>query len=214
MFLLISKHLYINLHQYRIMLKAEFVYRELLRQCFEGRKREFTQKGLAAGLRMSLSNVNHAVQPLRRMNAIKVNPRNFRVVSPKKILYYWASNRNLQKDIAYSTRVEAPVREIEKRMPGGSVFTGYSGYWFRFSDAPADYSEVYVYAEDMGEMRTRFPESKKPANLFALQKDELMREYSGVAPIGLLFADLWNMPEWYASDFLKALEARVDAVLE
>lgn len=196
------------------MLKTEFVYRELLFQALEKKQRSFTQKELGRGLNVSLSNVNNALRPLRRMNAIKVKPRNFSVGNPKKILFYWASNRNPGKDVVYSTRIKAPVSEIEKRMPAGAVFAAYSAYKFRFKDVPADYSEVYVYAEDLDEMRKRFPERKGNANLVVLCKDELLERYGKTGSIAQLFVDLWNLPEWYARDFLKALEARIDALLE
>lgn len=196
------------------MKKVEFVYRELLFQVLERKERSFTQKGLGEKLNVSLGNVNHALKPLKRMNAVKVNPRNFSVVSPKKILFYWASARNLEKDIVYKTRAEMPVSEIEKRMPADVVFGAYSAYKFRFKDAPADYSEVYVYASDLDEIEKRFPPKKNNHNLFVLEKDTLMERYGKTGSIAQVFADLWNLPEWYAADFLKALEARVNALLE
>ena len=196
------------------MKKISFVYRELLFQALENGRLSFTQKELSSRLNISLSNVNHALKPLRRMNAIKVNPMNFSIVNVKKILFFWASSRNPSKDLVYSTRAEKPVKEIEKMMPADVVFTAYSGYKFRFKDTPADYSEVYVYASDLDEMKKRFPSAKGISNLFVLQKDCLMESYGKTAAIGQMFADLWNLPEWYARDFLKALEARIDALLE
>ena len=197
------------------MRKAEFIFRELLFQALEKKQYSFTQKELSSRLNISLSNVNHALLRLRAMNAIKVKPMGFSVVNPKKILFYWACSRNLQKDIVYSTRAALPVmREIEKNMPADAIFTAYSGFKFKFNDAPADYSEVYVYAADLDEMHKRFPPSKKQPNLFVLQCDAIMQSYGNIAPIGQLFADLWNLPEWYAMDFLKALEAEIDALLE
>ncbi len=196
------------------MRKAEFVFRELLFQVLEKRAYSFTQKDLSSRLNISLSNVNHALLRLRAMNAVKVKPMGCSVVNAKKILFHWACSRNLQKDIVYSTRAEMPVREIEKNMPADAIFTAYSGFKFKFNDAPADYSEVYVYAADLDEMRKRFPHSAKQPNLFVLQCDAIMQRHGNIAPTGQLFADLWNLPEWYARDFLKALEAKIDALLE
>jgi hypothetical protein len=196
------------------MRKAEFVFRELLFQVLEKKQYSFTQKDLSSRLGISLSNVNHALLRLRAMNAVKVKPMGCSVVNAKKILFYWACSRNLQEDIVYSTRAEIPVREIEKNMPADAIFTAYSGFKFKFNDAPADYSEVYVYAADLDEMRKRFPHSAKQPNLFVLQCDAIMQGHGNIAPIGQLFADLWNLPEWYARDFLKALEAKIDALLE
>ena len=83
------------------------------------------------------------------MNAIKVNPRNLKIINPKKILYYWACIRNLKKDILYKTRFNDSVVNIEKNMPSDVVYAAYSAYKFRFKDAPSDYSEVYVYSNNI-----------------------------------------------------------------
>jgi len=197
-----------------IMRRTEFVYRELLFQALEKGKGRFTQKGMAERLGMPISNVNNALKPLRRMNAVKVRPRGFSVVNPKKILLYWASTRNMEKDVVYRTRVELPVQEIEKRMASDVVFGAYSAFRFRFGQVAADYSEVYVYAEELDEMKERFPEKKGNPNLVVLQKDAVMEGYGKTGSIGQIFADLWNLPEWYARDFLKELEAKIDAILE
>lgn len=194
------------------MKKTEQVYREMLYGAIELKNRRFTQSELSSKLKISLSNIHHALAPLRKMGAIAVNPRNFVVVSPKKALYYWACMRNIGQDIVYSTRVESPVRNIEQNMPSGIIYTAYSGYKLKFKDAPADYSEVYIYADDLKEIRKRFPSSDKLPNLFMLSKDENFK-YKQV-PAGQLFVDIWNLKEWYAKDFLKAMEARLHGLLE
>lgn len=196
------------------MRKIEFVYRELLFQAIEKKNHSLTQKGLGEELNVSLSNVNHSLKPLRRMKAVKVNPRNFSIVNPKKILFYWASIRKFQSEIAYTARVESPVQEMEKRMPADVVFTAYTGYKFRFKETPADYSEVYVYCSDLKGLKNRFSLENGNPNLFVLKKDPLMERYGKTACIGQMFVDLWNLPEWYAADFLKALEGRINALLE
>lgn len=196
------------------MKKSELVYRELLRGFIEGKKAVFTQLGLANALGISLSTVNNALQPLREMGAVNVKRRSFEVVNAKKILYYWASVRNLERDIIYKTRAEikGAVAEIEKQMPPGVVFAAYAAYKFRFKDVPADYSEVYVYCSDAGlkEVVKRFPQSKNPnPNVFVLKKEFTDKEM----PIAQIFVDLWNMREWYAREFLKALEGKLNGIL-
>jgi len=187
----------------RNMKKKELVYRAMLYQVLEKDNRKMTQLGLAKTLGISLSTVNNALSPVKNMGGVKINIRNFEILNPQKILYYWASIRNLEKDIVYKTRVSKNVSEIEKSMPPGILFAGYSAYKFKFNDVPADYSEIYVYVDDLEEIRKRFPESKNPPNLFVLKKqfDEMT--------VANIFVDLWNMKEWYAKDFLKELEARL-----
>ena len=192
------------------MKRAEEVYREILFQSMENKKNSMTQMRIAKALKMSLSIVNFALNPLRRMNAIRARERGFDVIDKKKILYYWASIRNLEKDIAYFTRVEKPARTIESEMPSDVVYAAYSAYRFKFRDVPANYSEVYVYSDDLTGIEKRFPKNNKTPNLFVLKKDINLNKPT----LALIFVDLWNLKEWYAKDFLNAMEERLDGILE
>ncbi|MBI3035528.1 winged helix-turn-helix transcriptional regulator [Candidatus Woesearchaeota archaeon] len=189
------------------MKRTEEVYREILHQAEKG-KNTLTQKAISEKLELSLSNVNSAISPLKRMGAVEVKKMCFNVINQKKILYYWASARNLNKDIAYSTRAEKSVVELEKSMPDSAVFTAYSAYKFKFKDAPADYSEVYVYGGDIKEMKIRFPESKNAPNIIVLKKDKNIDKYGRIATNASIFVDLWNLREWYAQDFLRSMEQK------
>ncbi len=183
------------------MKKSELVYKELLYQSLEQHTPRLTQLGIATKLHLSLNTVNTALAPLRSMGAVRINSRSLDIVSVRKILLYWASVRRLDKDILYQTRVEAPVADIEKQMPADVLFTAYSAYRFRFGSAPADYSEVYVYAA-VPEMERRFPPAKGPPNLFVL------RPVPGEVTAAQLFVDLWNLKEWYAKAFLDEWEKK------
>lgn len=194
------------------MKKIELVYREILFNAMEKNNRTLTQSYLANALNISLSTVNLALKPLESMSAIKIRKMGFDVIDIKKILYYWASKRNIEKDIIYKTRVEEPVKEIEKQMPNDIVFTAYSAYKFKFKDVPADYSEIYIYGDE--NIKKRFKENNKLPNLFILKKDSTIERYGKTATIANLFVDLWNLKQWYAKDFLNALEAKIGRILE
>ncbi len=99
------------------------------------------------------------------------------------------------------------MAEIEKSMPPDVTFAAYSACKFMFKTMPADYSEVYVCSNNLAEIRKRFPEKKNVPNLFVLKKD-----FEGMT-LGHLFADLWNLKEWYAKEFLKELEERLKPML-
>ncbi|MBI2653933.1 winged helix-turn-helix transcriptional regulator [Candidatus Woesearchaeota archaeon] len=189
------------------MKRTEEVYREILYQAEKGNN-IITQKYISDKLNISLSNVSNAISPLRRMGAIQVKKMCFHIVNFKKILYHWASVRNLKKDIIYSTRTEKSVADIEKSVPDSAVFTAYSGYRLKYKDAPADYSEVYVYCDDLGEIKKRFPESKNTPNIFVIKKDKNIDKYGKIATNANIFVDLWNLPEWYSQEFLKAMEQK------
>ncbi len=198
------------------MKKIELVYREILYQSLEKKNSKLTQLALASKLNISLSTVNHALKPLRAMGAIEVKLKNFTVIDGKKILYYWASLRNIGKDIIYETRVDKPIQKIESEMPSNVVFGAFTAYKFKFKDVPADYSEVCVYGNDeiSDEIKKRFPESKNVPNLFVLKKDELMEEYGQITTLAQTFVDLWNLKEWYAKDFLIALEEKINSLMK
>src|SRR3990167_3059958 len=100
------------------MKKIELVYGYILEQALEKKRRSMTQAEIAKALGISLSTVNAAINHLKKMNAVRVKLRSFDVVDARKILLYWASIRNIEKDIIYSTRVDAPVRDRKKNAAG------------------------------------------------------------------------------------------------
>ncbi len=195
------------------MKKLEMVYREMLYLAIEKKTRALTQAELARNLKVSLSTVNAAVNVLERMGAVVVKPRGLQIVDVRKILYYWASVRNLQRDVVYLTRVEKPVLEIERSMPDDVVYAAYTAYKLLFKDVPADYSEVYVYGDEY-ELKKRFPLVKGAPNLFILRKDALMERYGKTTTMANTFVDVWNLKEWYAKEFIKEMEEKIGGVLE
>jgi len=197
------------------MKKLEEIYREIFYRTTEKKIKRITQLELAKELKVSLSTVNLAVKNLEKIGAIKVMKMNFAVLDLKKMLYLWASQRNLSKDIIFSARIKLPVKEIEKNM-SEAVFTAYSAYKFKFEDVPADYSEVYVYADEkqLGEIKKRFSnsteENSKNPNLFVLKKNTNEKYYGITCTNGQIFVDLWNLKDWYASEFVKAMENKLN----
>lgn len=183
------------------MKNKERVYNEILTQFIEEKSNKFTQLGLSKKLEISISTVNNALKPLRKMGAIEVKQRSFRIIDYRKILLYWASIRNLEKEIIYSTYSDLSIKKIENSMPADAEYGCYSGYRFRFDDVPADYSEVYVYCDEK-EVEKRFPKRKGPRNIFALKK-------YGEVSLAQLFVDLWNLKTWYAKEFVMALDKKI-----
>ncbi len=94
------------------MKKQEAIYREILYRAIEKKEFSLTQLELSKKLNLSLSIVNSAIKKLNSIGAVKIMQRGFKILDIKKILYFWASIRNLEKDIIFKARIEAPVREI------------------------------------------------------------------------------------------------------
>lgn len=197
------------------MKKVEMIWREILFSRLEKGVIEFTQKKLAENLGFSTSTVSLALSPLRQSGAVKVTGRNFRLVDPKKVLYHWASYRNLEKEEIYETRTDLPVKEIESSLPPQAVYAAYSAYTKRFNEAPADYDAVYFYIpkDALSEVKKRFPKKKGASNLITLTADSYLSKYGPLTTLSQTFVDLWNLPQWFARDFYLALEEKIDALL-
>jgi|SRR3989344_705992 len=193
------------------MSKKEILWREILYQATNNKKREFTQKELAEKFGFSLSTVFNSLRELRQLGIVKVNGRNFLVEDPEKFLYFWATHRKFKASIAYSTNSSQAVREIEASMPPSAIFACYSAYRMKYSEPPADYDKVYVYADASGltEIQERFPPKKGYANLVVLQSDPLLASYGSMTPDIQTFADIWNLDDWYAKEFSDALKEKI-----
>lgn len=192
------------------MLKKEFVYLFILDSYFKKRTR-FTQKEISIYLGISLSTVNNALKPLEKMHAIEINSRNFILRDVEKVLVYWATLRDIQKDIIYSTFYPDKPENIESLMPNEIYFTAYSGYRILKKNVPADYGEIYLYSDNLKEIKERFPKREGPKNIIVFKTEELLHKFSknNVVSLPLIFVDLWNLPEWYAKDFLEDIKKKV-----
>jgi len=187
------------------MLKKEIIWREILYQALEKKQYKFTQKGLAQKFKFSLSTVFNALKIPRASGAIKINSRFFNIVDKQKFLSIWGTHHNLNKNILYETRVDLSIQKIEGELPSDVIPTAYTAYCLKFKDTPADYDKVYVYTKNLEQIKKRFPFKKGISNLIVLEADEFLKSYGQLPPLAQIYVDLWNLPEWYARDFLDAL---------
>lgn len=192
------------------MTKKEIIWREILFQAIENKKIEFTQKALAQKYGFSLSTVFNALKIPRSVGALE-GKRGLKVRDIEKFLHLWATFRNIKKDIIYQTNVLKPVREIEGEVPAGVIFGGYSAFLKKHKEAPADYDKVYVYSTEnrIEEIKSRFPSQKGYINLIVLKADPWLKNFGRFTPDCQTFADLWNLAEWYAKDFINALKEKI-----
>lgn len=192
------------------MLKKEVVWREILFQARQNKKVKFTQKELAEKFGFSVSTVFNALKTLRAAHIIKVTGRFFVLEDYRKLLYLWASERNLKKAIFYQSFLGSDIKTLEAAMPPDVVFGLFSAFSILRGAVPSDYDHLYVYADQtkLGEILKRVSEYKiisTRVNFFVLQPDQWLSHYHDL-PLEQTFVDIWNAPEWYAKDFLKALE--------
>lgn len=193
-----------------MMKKGERVLREILYRFYELGERFMSQKALAESCKLSLGSVNPVVRRIEQLGTIEKKPLGFRITDVMRILLYWASKRNLARDIVYSASSTLSAAEIEEGLPRGSILTAYSGFKARFGEIPADYHEIYVYA-DPAEIERRFPKTRgRRRNLLVLKPDEHLSRLSrdGIAPLAQIYVDLWQLGE-PAKIFVDALDARM-----
>ncbi len=184
------------------MKKIELIWREILEKSSQNNL--FEQARLAKQFGFSTSTVHAAVTPLRAIGAVAVTGRNFRVTNFEKILMFWATRRNLTKDIIYQTRVDLPILEIEGLVNNKTVYGAYSAARNLLKTAPAEYDKVYVYG-DLS-LADRFPKKEGVPNFFILKRDKFLT--GKVTPVSQTYVDLWNLPDWYAADFARGLKEK------
>lgn len=197
------------------------IYREILARKRTAGHIRFTQKELAQTLGISTSTVFHALKTARDTSIIRVTGRFFVLQDYRKLLYLFATERNLTKDIADSWHLEGSPFDIESVMPPGVRFGLYSAARFFFPTMPVEYDHVYIYArtEDIESVRLRVEqfipkdgnEKKGSKNFFIITPDPLFSRYAHPL-FEQIFADVWNAPEWYAKDILKACEETIETL--
>jgi len=198
------------------MKKIETIWHHLLWQALEKEQYKHTQKELAEDFGYSLSTVNLALAKPTQIGAIRKTARFFVLADLKKLLYYWATNRNLKKDVIYKTSFLGSITEAEGVVPTGVVYAGYTAAKKILKEAPADYTKLYFYAEekDLNEVKQRFPPQKKgQVEVFVLKKILSLDRYGQITSLPQTFVDIWNMADWYAKDFVKSLEEKIDGLL-
>lgn len=195
--------------------KKEIIWREILYQSLEKKVYKFIQKDLAEKFSLSVSTVFNALKVPRENKTIEVTGRDFRIRDTKKLLFIWATFRRLQKDVIFSGFVKLSVQEIENSLPPETTFGAYSAFIKRFDEVPADYDKIYVYLpkKSIPKIKKRFSFKKGTPNLFILEPDPFLKKYGNLTTLGQTFADLWNLPEWFAADFSKSLEEKIETIL-
>ncbi len=194
------------------MKKFEIIWREILTQALEERKREFFQTQLARKFHVSTSTVFHALVKPRAIGAVKIGKKECALVDFDKLLLLWATERNLKRDIIYETHIDLPILEIEGLLPGDVLPTAYTSYRLQFDIVPADYDRVVVYASGLESIQKRFPPQKGRATLTVLQPDPFLASMKTVSLVQL-YVDLWSLPQWYGRDFYLAVYQKIEEKL-
>lgn len=200
------------------MKKIETLWHHILYEALMHKQFKFTQQELAAQFSYSLSTVHHALAVPTRIGAIRKESKFFVLAHYMKLLLYWASVRNLSNNIRYSTYYEGPILTAESELPGGGIYGGYKAAKHMLGTAPADYDKIYYYYDDPEDFKRRFPPNhRRPDNIFVLSlpngDDYIDRYPVGSTSLPHTFVDIWNMSDWFAADYIRALEEKIHGLL-
>jgi len=182
------------------MLKIEYVWRELLYQAIELENPYFQISALSKKFGLSTSVVAHALKPLKELSIIETAKTRSQIINAEKLLFFYATRRRFGKDIVYQTFSPLALKQREASLPSSTYLTAFSAMRLYYHKTPADYDHVYFYTDEVNEVKNRFVAINKPPNLFALEADPFLFLYPKT-PLAQIFADLWNLPEWYARDY-------------
>ena len=186
--------------------RTEMVWRHLLVAAQDLGMRRSSLTQLSVELELPVSTIHKALERPRAIGAVRGSASGLRVLDPKRLQLMWAAQRDLNRDIVYSTRVPMTVSEIEARLPVSAIPTAYTALVLhKGRNLVADYEQVVVYA-DANEVRRRFPRRRGQANLLVLEPDPLLSRYGRIAPRCQVYADFFNLPTWQAQRFLEALD--------
>ncbi len=197
----------------------EQVWRFVLEHAEDGLMR---QQDIAADLGISVSTVHNALAVPRRSGAVEVGGRGFEVTDKKKFAIIWAVFRNLYRDVLVDVWSDLPPGKTEGLISRfeGVAFTGPSAFKFEYGYVPSDYDHVLAYAPPQlvdeiveqsaanisGKFKSRVPRrSRYATRLTLLEPDPRMPD--GKVPWAQVYADLWQLPEWWATEFTKRIEA-------
>jgi len=191
----------------RKMKKYERIYREILIGILS-KKEKFSQLELSKKCHVSIGLVNQILKKLKENSSVEIFPMQFRVIDASKILFDWATKRNINKDISEKYYIEMNAIEIEKSLP--FILTAYSGWRLLNNNIPFEYSKVYVYiSEKEKELFKTWlkdkPLAKGRENLFVIFTDDnhlIENSQKKIAPIAQIFVDLYSLSGLESKYFL------------
>lgn len=191
------------------MWKFERIYRELLLNSLQ-QTALVHQEDIASKCDVSLGLVNKTVKKLTAAKAVEATRTGVRVLSPARLLNLWAAERNLNKDVWQSFRLD-PTTEAEKDLPKDTLLTAFSA-WFKTSNRkPADYDRLYFYVTNKENFNHWLSFRKKEIratnpNIFALAAEDkhlIQTSQKGIVCTPQIYVDIYSINGPEAAPFLK-----------
>jgi hypothetical protein len=185
-----------------MLTKTEQVWRHLLVNAANGKRRWRSLADLASELLMTVSTTHAALARPREVGAVIINPGGGVVcIDPGKLEICWAGRRRLKSDIIRRFNVATSAPETEALLGGDpdSLILGGHGAAIaaRGKNTISDYSTVLVY----GDPSILTPDPAGPTEVIALQPDRLLARYGRTTPLAQAWVDLFCLPNWQAARF-------------
>lgn len=190
------------------MKKYERVYREILISLLD-KKERFSQLELSKKCYVSLGLVNKVLKRLKEIGAVEIFPMQFRVLDASKILFDWATKRNINKDVEEKYSIDMETKEIEKSLP--FILTAYSGWRLLSKSVPFEYNQVYVYVPEGQKDLFRIWLKDKPLTkgkenvfvIFTFDRHLIENSKKKIAPIPQIFVDIYSLAGIESKYFIK-----------
>jgi len=198
--------------------KFERIYRELLLNSLQ----QITlvhQKNIASKCQVSLGLVNKTVKKLTAAKTVEATRTGVRVLSPARLLNLWAAERNLNKDVWQSFRLD-PVTEAEKNLPKDTLLTAFSA-WFKTSNRkPADYDRLYFYVTNKENFNHWLSFRKKQTrnvnpNIYALYVEDnhlVQTSQKGIVCTPQIYVDIYSINGPEAAPFLRDMTTELPSL--
>lgn len=190
------------------MWKFERIYRELLLSNLN-EVSLVHQEDIASKCEVSLGLVNKTVKKLTTAKAVEATRTGVRVLSPTRLLNLWATERNLNKDVWQSFRLD-PIAEAERDLPKDTLLTAFSAWYKTSSRKPADYDRTYFYVTNKENFNYWLSFRKQKIrnvnpNIFALLvEDNHLAQSSekGIVCVPQIYVDIYSINGPEAASFL------------
>ena len=198
--------------------KQHLVWRHIADMVLERQESTVTQQAIADELEVSKALVHHALIPLRGSGAVEVVGKRLVVRDVKKVLLHWAVHRRLDRDIVLALGGEDTPDATVRSCPPGLSFTSFAGYVRRYAEHPAPYAIVRAYIDPNAEalrkeLVERFPRPRGPGDpglVLHAADPALARAKPAIVSAAQLYVDLWNEADFFAMDYLRALDRRLN----
>ncbi|HLN15360.1 MAG TPA: hypothetical protein VK277_01290 [Acidimicrobiales bacterium] len=188
----------------------EVVWRHLLGNAKEGRRRWPSITALAAELRLATSTTHRSLAHPVEIGAIEVGSIDgLQVLDPARLLLLLAAHRHVQRDVARRFWVAASAADVEAAAISRQVVLGGFGAVIARlgTNRIADYTRVLFY----GEPKLRGLATAAPGEgteVWVAEPDAWLERYGRTTPLAHAYADLFSMPGWQAARFIEHLDPR------